>query len=53
MFIQEWSGAVRDKVGMKFIGLLRRSLKKRSIFQTLIYIALEWLYHRLGLEYFH
>ena len=28
---------------MKFIGLLRRSLKKRSIFQTLIYIALEWL----------
>ena len=53
MFIQEWSGAVEIKIGMKFIGLLRRSLKTISIFQTLIYIALEWLYHRLDLEYFH
>ena len=53
MFIQEWSGAVRDKDRYEIIGLLRRSLKTRSIFQTLIYIALEWLYHRLDLEYFH
>ena len=27
--------------------------KEKSIFQTLIYTALEWLYHRLDLEYFN
>ena len=49
MFIQEWSGAVRDKDRYE----IYRSFK--TIFETLIYIALEWLYHmyRLDLEYFH
>ena len=53
MFIQEWSGAVRDKDRYEMYRSFKTSFEKRSIFQTLIYIALEWLYHRLDLEYFH
>ena len=33
MFIQEWSGLFHTKIGMKFIRLSRRSLKKEVYFK--------------------
>ena len=53
MFIQEWSGAVRDKDRYEIYRSFKTIFEKEKYISKLIYIALEWLYHRLNLEYFH
>ena len=54
MFIQQWSEAVRDKDRYEIYRSFKMIFEKEKyISNTDIYIALEWLYHRLDLEYFH
>ena len=54
MFIQERSGADRNKDRYEIYRSFKTIFEKeKNISNTDIYIALEWLYHRLNLEYFH
>ena len=54
MFIQEWSGAVRDKDRYGIYRSFKTIFEKEKyISNTDIYIDLAWLFHRLDLEYFH